>query len=108
MRGFFGLISILIALVVVMWLSMHGLKGYFGSGDAKQTLDGAKSRSEAVVCRTNRKVLQTAINQFRSASPGSPVTIEALTQAGVQIPECPANGRYSIEGNRVVCSIHGQ
>lgn len=107
MRGFFGLISILIALVVAMWLAMHGLKGYMGTGDA-QTLDSAKTRSEAVVCRTNRKAMRTAIIQFRSSSPGKPVTIEALREAGAQIPECPAGGRYTIEDGRVVCSIHGQ
>ncbi len=107
MRGFLGLISILLGLIVVIWLAMHGLKGYMGSGDSK-SLDGAKSRSEAIVCRTNRKAMQTDILQFRSNSPGKPVTIEALREAGAQIPECPSGGRYTIEGNRVICSIHGQ
>lgn len=107
MRGLFSLISIVIALAVVIWLAMHGLKGYMGSGDG-ESLAGAKSRSEAVVCRTNRKAMQTSILQFRSTSPGKPVTIDALRKAGAQIPECPSGGRYTIEGNRVVCSIHEQ
>lgn len=105
MRGLFGFLSLLITVGVIIWLSMHGLKGFMGSGDP-QTLDAAKSRAESSVCRTNRKILGTAINQFRSANPGKPVTLQTLEAAGVTFPECPSGGTYSIENGRVVCSIH--
>ena len=107
MRGLFGFLSLLITVGVIIWLSMHGLKGFMGSGDP-QTLDGAKARSEATVCRTNRQVLLMAVNQYRSMNPGKPVTIAILEQTGVEIPECPSGGDYTLENGRIVCSIHGQ
>ncbi len=105
MRGVLGFLSLVAVIGIIIWISMTGLKGFMGSGDSQQ-LDGARSRSQAVVCRTNRKMMDTAINQFRSSHPGEPVTIESLEAAGVAIPECPAGGQYTIAGGRVVCSIH--
>lgn len=105
MRGILGFLSLVAVIGIIIWISMTGLKGFMGSGDSGR-LDGAKSRSEAVVCRTNRNMMRTAINHFRSSHPGETVTMEALESAGVAVPECPAGGQYTIEAGRVVCSIH--
>jgi len=108
MRSMFSFLSILLAVLVIGWLTVHGLKSFTGGSADLKTGIAAKGKSERLACRTNIRQLNQFIRYYQSTHPGEPVTMENLEKAGMTLPECPAGGTYRVENNRIVCSIHGE
>lgn len=94
-RGFFTLIGLLLALVIIgMLLSMYGLPGGTGGaggtgsgGDAVTVIGGTKNRAQDTVCRNNLAQLRAAIGIEAGASGVNPPSLDGLN-AGVDLA-CP-------------------
>lgn len=97
-RGFFTLIGLLLALVIIgILLSLYGLPAGTGgaggtgsSGDAVTIVGGTKGRAQDVVCRNNLAQLRAAIGIQAGASGVNPPSLDGI-QAGVDLA-CPEGG----------------
>jgi len=94
-RGFFTLIGLLAALVIIgILFALYGLPGGLGGsssgGNAVSVAGGAKQRAEDVVCRNNLSQIRAAISIYSSTNGGYPPSLDAL-QLGVPM-SCPEGG----------------
>lgn len=113
-RGFFTLIGLLLAMVIVVILfSMYGLPGGMGGagtgGDPATVFGGTKDRAQDVVCRNNLAQLRAAIGIHAGTSGVNPPSLDGL-HAGIDLT-CPGGEAYEYDpatGNvRCVHPGHG-
>lgn len=111
--GFFTLIGLLLALVIIgillaMYLLPGGTGGSGSGGDAVTVLGGTKNRAQDAVCRNNLAQLRAAIGIRAATGSGNPASLEGLN-AGVDLA-CPAGGepyRYDPATGNVSCRHPG-
>ncbi|HUU53304.1 MAG TPA: hypothetical protein VMY87_00150 [Armatimonadota bacterium] len=108
-HGFFTLIGLLLALVIiVILLSMYGLPGGTGGstpgGDPVTVLGGTKDRAQGAVCRNNLSQLRAAIGIQAGTTGANPPSLDSL-HAGVDLV-CPGSGdpyQYDPTTGKVSC-----
>ncbi len=114
--GFFTLIGLLLAIVIIgILLAIYvlpggtgGAGGTGGVGDAKTVIGGSRNRAQDAVCRNNLAQLRAAISIQAGTGSGYPPSLEGLT-AGVD-PSCPTGEepyRYDASTGTVSCLHSG-
>ncbi len=100
-----SLVSILAALLVMGVL----YAGYFNLSDGGSTISkggDVKDASQAMSCGMNRRSTEQAMMRWSITHPDEQLTIERMEREGILVKQCPDGGRYSINGKKVLCSIH--
>jgi hypothetical protein len=101
----FAFIGILIALVIVLFLSGQ----YFKKNKVSQKtyVETQLGRAGDSACAVNRQTLSAGITSWTISHPGEEVTIEKLRKDHVSTPRCPDGGDYIIDNNgNVYCMNH--
>lgn len=96
--GFFTLIGLLLAIVIIgILLVMYvlpggtgGAGGTGGTGDTKTIIGGTKGRAQDAVCRNNLAQLRAAIGIQAATGSDNPPSLAGLS-AGVDL-SCPSGG----------------
>jgi len=106
-RGF-SYLSLLGALLII------GLLFYFflgpttaGLEKAKQ-LPAVKKAGQETACSMNRQAIEKAALTWSVTHPGESPSIPKLEQSGIYVPACPEGGKLTIQGNKVICSLHSK
>lgn len=103
-------ILILMALPAIM---LAGCGGNESSGDsgaeaASESTEGPAGTAESAACATNRRTIETAVQQYYAVEGQYPTSLQQLVPEYMQsIPACPSGGTYSLQGITAVCSVHG-
>ena len=81
-----------------------------GSGNGGGTSDGGPvGQAEATACAANRKAISSAVQQYYNLEGAYPSSIQQLVPGYLKsVPACPSGGTYTLRGNTVTCSVHGQ
>jgi hypothetical protein len=110
--GFFTLIGLLLAIVIIgILLVMYvlpggtgGVGGTGGTGDTTTIITGTKGRAQDAVCRNNLAQLRAAIGIQAGTGSGNPPSLAGLS-AGVDL-SCPSEGEpyeYDPSTGQVSC-----
>jgi competence protein ComGC len=100
-----SLILILAALLVMGVL----YAGYFNLSDSESTMSkggAVKSASQAMSCGMNRRSIEQGMMRWSITHPDEQATIERLERDGILVKRCPDGGQLTIEGKKVLCSVH--
>lgn len=89
------------------------LAGCGGSQEAKTnephvSEGGPTNSTTAAACAANRRMIDTAIQQYKAMEGTPPTSLQQLVPRYLEtMPSCPSGGSYSIQGEKAVCSVHG-
>jgi hypothetical protein len=104
--------SILLVLLITVAVIAAGCGGSDGAatgGDPGTGQGGPVGQAESAACAANRNMITSALRQYDAIEGSTPTSIQALVPDYLQsVPSCPSGGRYTVKGNTVTCSVHGQ
>jgi hypothetical protein len=102
----FSLLSVVAALgiLLLLYVGVQGLNRV--SEDVKEDLIAAPAGSRRTVCLMNRQAISRLLMTWSVTHPGEKATIAKLQRAGIHVPGCPEDGKFTIHGESIECSIH--
>ena len=104
----FSLISILAVLVIGGLLYV----GYSSLGSTNEAAPGDLSRtmsaSKSLACEMNRKALESSLLNWSVRNPGKEPSLDNLKASGVSVAGCPEGGRFELQDDEIVCSLHSR
>ncbi len=101
--SFFSIVAALLVIGVLYAGLFHNLSD---SGSTMSEGGVAKDTSQAMSCGMNRRSIEQAMTRWEITHPDQQPTIERLERDGILVKQCPEGGELSIEGKKVVCSVH--
>jgi len=99
--------SVLAAMLILVVLYF----GYFklqSTTSEQATGKTAIDLGRVVACRTQRQEVDREIMMWSIDHPDEMPTLASLERDGIQIPQCPEGGAYSLDGKHLRCSLHGE
>ncbi|MEW6554479.1 MAG: hypothetical protein AB1384_09355 [Actinomycetota bacterium] len=97
-----------VAVLALLAAGCGGSDNAATGGDSGTGQGGPVGQAESAACAANRKMISSALQQYENLE-GSPArSIQALVPGYLQsVPSCPSGGTYTLQGNKVSCSVHG-
>jgi len=98
-------VSVLASMLIlaVLYFGYFKFQSMTGEGSVGETAIDAGRR---VACRTQRQAVERDITAWTFTHSGETPTLSLLERGGVNIPDCPEGGTYSLDGKRLRCSMH--
>ncbi len=105
-------ILIMLALLVALFVSGCGGEASAPEGEGGTSggtgITGPVGQAETAACAANRRVITSAVQQYKSMEGKAPTSIQQLVPEYLDsVPTCPSGGTYTLSGDRVICSVHG-
>ena len=100
--SFFSIVAALLVIGVLY-------AGYFNLSDGGSTMSKGgvvQDASQAMSCGMNRRSIEQAMTRWEITHPDQQPTIERLERDGILVKQCPEGGQLTIEGKKVLCSVH--
>lgn len=101
---------LLIAVLALLAAGCGGGGGEATNGGAEGDggVLGPVNKAEDASCAANRRVISDCAQKYGAMEGTYPTSIQQLVPDYLQsVPACPSGGVYSLQGGKVVCSVHG-
>jgi hypothetical protein len=102
------LLVALVALAALLAGCGSGGSSSDGKGENAGSTGGPVGQAEAATCSANRRTISSAAKQYEALEGKSPTSIQQMVPKYLKsVPVCPSGGSYSLSGDAVTCSVHG-
>ncbi|MDK2972528.1 MAG: hypothetical protein PWP23_2283 [Candidatus Sumerlaeota bacterium] len=104
-----ALLSAIMALLIIFILTGMYMNGGPGGGAGGAAgipfMLTLPDRARSSVCDANRRIALTTLITSQMSF-GSHLSTEQMAQAAAQLPRCPGDGKFYIEGQEISCTQH--